>query len=74
MVDEHQVVVAERSAVTPGERTDGGEGDAFMASPRARLAPELLEPSEPELRERPAAGLARAGRREGSGAGEVQTS
>ena len=74
VVDEHQVVVAERPAVATGERADGGEGDTFVPTPGARLAPQLLEPSEPELRERPAAGLARAGRREGSGAGEVQTS
>ena len=74
VVDEHQVVVAERSAVAAGERPDRGEGDSLVTTPRAGLAPELLEPPEPELRERPAAGLARAGRREGSGAGEVQTS
>ena len=74
VVHQHQVVVAERSAVAAGERADGGEGDTFVPAPGARLAPQLLEPPEPELRERPAAGLARAGRREGPGAGEVQTS
>ena len=74
VVDEDEVVVAERSTVAAGERADRGEGDTFVPAPGAGLAPELLEPPEPELRERPAAGLARAGRREGSGAGEVQTS
>ena len=55
-------------------RADGSERHSLVPAPGARLAPQLLEPSEPELRERPAAGLARAGRREGPGAGEVQTS
>ena len=74
VVHEHEVVVAERAAVAAGERAHRGEGDTLVAPARAGLAPQLLQPPEPELRERPAAGLARAGRREGPGAGEVQTS
>ena len=74
VVDEDEVVVAEGAAVAAGERTHRGEGDTLVAPACTGLAPQFLQPPEPELRERPAAGLARAGRREGPGAGEVQTS
>ena len=64
---EHEVVVAEGAAVAAGEAAHRGEGDALVAPAGAGLAPQLLKPPEAELRERPAAGLARrrASRRSG---------